>query len=289
MSIRAYLSINKRRVFMTLKRFHDAQNGVTESEGFAAALSELNAGKKNTHWIWYILPQLKGLALSGKAKKYEISSFEEACDYLSDPVLFDNYAQIVRCIELKLNRTSLRTLMSSDIDVQKTVSSLTLFHAAASHLIDEGSPNSVSLEALKNGCENIFKKVAPVKKKSQAAFFKAQTKNPQNIIHQLDEYIENRHQEWSFHYNFLGLMSLMYWLNDLFCGTDNFNIKSKEIKVAAANKLRNILDPDESEKTAFTPAEKSALEEGRLGMLVEQHGGLSKLTRDRPTRISPVI
>src|SRR5262249_27628323 len=65
-----------------LRRFVEAQE-----EDFERALSELKSGKKRTHWMWYIFPQLDGLGFSSTAKHYSIKSIEEARAYLDHPVL----------------------------------------------------------------------------------------------------------------------------------------------------------------------------------------------------------
>jgi uncharacterized protein (DUF1810 family) len=65
-----------------LNRFVQAQE-----DDYAQALSEIRSGKKRTHWMWYIFPQLDGLALSSTAKRYAIKSVEEAKAYLDHPIL----------------------------------------------------------------------------------------------------------------------------------------------------------------------------------------------------------
>lgn len=65
-----------------LSRFVHAQE-----DDYAQALAELRSGKKRTHWMWYIFPQLDGLALSSTAKHYAIKSVEEAKAYLAHPLL----------------------------------------------------------------------------------------------------------------------------------------------------------------------------------------------------------
>src|SRR5207248_10992670 len=65
-----------------LDRFIDAQ-----AKDYACALGELRAGKKVTHWIWYVLPQLRGLGTSFRSEFYGIASRDEARAYLAHPVL----------------------------------------------------------------------------------------------------------------------------------------------------------------------------------------------------------
>jgi uncharacterized protein (DUF1810 family) len=65
-----------------LQRFVTAQDPV-----FETALAELRAGRKRTHWIWFVFPQLAGLGRSSTARFYGISSLVEARAYLAHPVL----------------------------------------------------------------------------------------------------------------------------------------------------------------------------------------------------------
>lgn len=65
-----------------LNRFHEAQ-----AEAYPWALAEIRAGKKQSHWIWYIFPQISGLGESFMSKYYAIANEEEARAYWADPVL----------------------------------------------------------------------------------------------------------------------------------------------------------------------------------------------------------
>lgn len=67
-----------------LQRFVTAQ-----AHDYARALAELRAGKKETHWIWFVLPQLRGLGTSRMAHEYGISGLAEARAYLAHPLLGD--------------------------------------------------------------------------------------------------------------------------------------------------------------------------------------------------------
>jgi uncharacterized protein (DUF1810 family) len=78
----------------TLSRFVQAQE-----PDYAQALAEIRAGRKRSHWIWYIFPQLDGLAYSSTAKFYAIQSPEEARAYLVHPVLG---ARLSECAEAAL-------------------------------------------------------------------------------------------------------------------------------------------------------------------------------------------
>ena len=65
-----------------LKRFVDAQEGVYEQ-----ACAELRAGRKRSHWMWFVFPQIRGLGSSPTAVRFAISGMEEARAYLEHPVL----------------------------------------------------------------------------------------------------------------------------------------------------------------------------------------------------------
>lgn len=72
-----------------LDRFKKAQK-----QDYRNALSEVKAGRKTSHWIWYIFPQLKGLGFSGMSDYYGIDGLDEAKEYLSDPLLKSNLIEI---------------------------------------------------------------------------------------------------------------------------------------------------------------------------------------------------
>lgn len=118
---------------MSLNRFHTAQANPTA--GYDTALAEIRGGRKTSHWIWYIFPQLEGLGRSSTARAYAIRDLAEACDYLRDPLLRARYEEIAGAVSDQLARgVSLEDLMGSRIDALKLVSSLTLFRAAAQRL-----------------------------------------------------------------------------------------------------------------------------------------------------------
>jgi uncharacterized protein (DUF1810 family) len=77
------------------KRFLDAQQ-----RDYAHALEEIRSGRKRTHWMWYIFPQIDGLGSSPTAKYYAIKSLEEARAYLAHPVLG---ARLIECAEAALS------------------------------------------------------------------------------------------------------------------------------------------------------------------------------------------
>ncbi len=107
-----------------LSRVVDAQDGV-----YAQALAEMRSGRKRTHWMWFIFPQLKGLGASAMAQHFGISSLAEARAYLDHPVLGP---RLVECVE-SLN--ALPSQSASEIfgypDDLKLRSSVTLFASAS--------------------------------------------------------------------------------------------------------------------------------------------------------------
>ena len=76
-----------------LQRFIDAQARIIED-----VLAELRAGRKRTHWMWFVFPQIAGLGSSAMAVRYAISSPAEACAYLAHPVLGDRLRECVRLV-----------------------------------------------------------------------------------------------------------------------------------------------------------------------------------------------
>lgn len=105
-----------------LQRFIDAQN-----EDYEQALSEIRRGKKRSHWIWYIFPQIKGLGFSYNSEYYGISSLQEAKDYLNHELLGDRLIEITA--SLLLHRGKDIEQIMGDIDAVKLKSSMTLFDA----------------------------------------------------------------------------------------------------------------------------------------------------------------
>ena len=104
-----------------LERFVDAQHGLIDS-----ALAELRAGSKQSHWMWFIFPQLEHLGRSTVAKFYGIRSIEEARAYLAHPLLGARLKECVDELLLWSDRRSARDIFG-EIDAMKLRSSLTLF------------------------------------------------------------------------------------------------------------------------------------------------------------------
>lgn len=114
---------------MTLGDPFDLQRFVTaQSFVFDAALGELRAGRKRSHWMWFVFPQLRALGRSYRAKIYGLASLEEAQAYLAHPLLAPRLATSVQAVR-ESPAPSLHALFGSPDDL-KFVSGMTLFRAA---------------------------------------------------------------------------------------------------------------------------------------------------------------
>jgi len=107
-----------------LRRFVDAQSGC-----FEQVCRELSEGRKQSHWMWFIFPQLKGLGHSAMANKYAISSRHEAEAYLRHPILGSRLSHCTQLVMLVEGRPIDQIFESPD-DL-KFRSSMTLFAATA--------------------------------------------------------------------------------------------------------------------------------------------------------------
>ncbi len=112
------------RPLASLDRFVRAQE-----KDYAQALAEIKAGRKQSHWIWYILPQLRELGRSPMAQEYGITDSSEAAAYLAHPVLGPRLVACVHAILGHADRTAVEIL--GEVDAMKFRSCLTLFHAVA--------------------------------------------------------------------------------------------------------------------------------------------------------------
>ena len=104
----------------SLQRFLDAQR-----ESYDQALSEIRNGKKKSHWIWYIFPQIQGLGFSETSKYYALKDLQEAGDYLRHPVLGSRLIRICRTL-LDLPGKNAHEIFGSPDDL-KLKSCMTLF------------------------------------------------------------------------------------------------------------------------------------------------------------------
>lgn len=120
-----------------LERFITAQDGT-----FHVAFQEVQAGRKQSHWMWFVFPQLRGLGHSPTAQHYGIASLDEARAYLGHPILGPRLANITKAT-LDCAGRSLHDLFGTPDDM-KFRSSMTLFDVAA--------PNGLFGQALERWC-----------------------------------------------------------------------------------------------------------------------------------------
>lgn len=132
-----------------LQRFIKAQE-----HSYLQALSEINNGKKRSHWMWYIFPQLKGLGRTSTADYYGISGIEEAKAYIADPVLG------LRLIEITEALLKIKDINADEVfgfpDNLKLKSSMTLFAEVSDNpvfyaVLDKyfsGMPDEITLNKL---------------------------------------------------------------------------------------------------------------------------------------------
>ena len=135
-----------------LDRFVHAQAG-----DYERALSELRAGKKKSHWMWYIFPQVEGLGLSPMSVQYSINSADEARAYLDHPLLGPRLRECAAVVRDIVGRSALDVFGSPD-DL-KLRSSATLFDAVSNEDVFEqllekyfdGEPDKETLRRLGGG------------------------------------------------------------------------------------------------------------------------------------------
>ena len=134
-----------------LQRFVGAQSSV-----YAQVCSELRDGRKRTHWMWFIFPQIEGLGYSELARRFAISSLQEAQAYLAHPILGPRLRECTRLVN-QVGGRSIEQIFGSPDDL-KFHSSMTLFARAApddEQVFDEalrkyfgGQPDPATLERL---------------------------------------------------------------------------------------------------------------------------------------------
>jgi uncharacterized protein (DUF1810 family) len=137
-----------------LVRFLDGQDQI-----YAQVIEELTSGRKQTHWVWFIFPQLAGLGRSAMTQHYAIRDLDQARRYLGDSILGPRLRQAVRLMIDQKGRSAFEILGSPDD--MKFRSCLTLFREAASENSDRtlftkaldqfyhGQPDGHTLELLR--------------------------------------------------------------------------------------------------------------------------------------------
>jgi uncharacterized protein (DUF1810 family) len=109
----------------SLDRFVAAQ----DADGtYQRAVAELRRGRKSTHWMWFVFPQIAGLGRSATAQHYALQSLDEARAYLAHPVLGPRLRECAAV--LAGSESTDATAILGPIDAQKLRSSMTLFHRA---------------------------------------------------------------------------------------------------------------------------------------------------------------
>ena len=123
-----------------LARFVSAQNPV-----FEQIRRELRSGRKTTHWMWFVFPQIKGLGFSAMAQRYAIGSLDEARAYLSHSILGERLRDCTELVLLHRDKT-VREVFGSPDDL-KFHSSMTLFASAT----QQAEPFQGALHSFFNG------------------------------------------------------------------------------------------------------------------------------------------
>ena len=113
---------------MDLNRFVEAQK-----HSYEIALGEMRTGRKRSHWMWYIFPQIKGLGFSSTAQYYAIQNKREAKDYLEHPVLGKRLLEISE-VMLKISSNDAGEVFGYPDDM-KLRSSMTLFYLVSGNII----------------------------------------------------------------------------------------------------------------------------------------------------------
>jgi uncharacterized protein (DUF1810 family) len=94
---------------------------------YESALAELRAGRKRSHWIWFILPQHRGLGRSATAKYYGLSGPDEAAAYLAHPLLGPRWRECIAAIEAHIAAGTSAESILGELDAMKYRSSLEIF------------------------------------------------------------------------------------------------------------------------------------------------------------------
>lgn len=122
-----------------LSRFIAAQEST-----WPAAIAELRAGAKRSHWMWWIFPQIAGLGRSDIARHYAIGSTDEARAYVADPVLGPRLIEATKVVTAT-EGSAIRIM--GEVDAMKLRSSMTLFEAVA----DDPAPFRAALDRFFDG------------------------------------------------------------------------------------------------------------------------------------------
>ena len=137
------------RTLDDLREFH-----VQSNRDYAEALNEIKSGRKTSHWIWYIFPQLALHGYSYNAKYFGLKSLSEAVLFLNDPVLGPRLVEISEvALDWLRKDKPINHLMGSSIDSLKLLASSTLFYYAS-----EGSDHNALFKELMEKCQEALAK-----------------------------------------------------------------------------------------------------------------------------------
>ena len=148
----------------SLERFVEAQRSV-----LTQVQRELSEGRKHTHWMWFVFPQLRGLGRSETARQFGITNLAEAEAYLHHPVLGSRLVDCTRLVNALEGRTA-RQIFDNPDDM-KFCSSMTLFAAVAPNVPDfsaalskyfNGRPDLITLRRLKRIADSRTIEIADV-------------------------------------------------------------------------------------------------------------------------------
>ena len=135
-----------------LRRFVDAQDA---GGTFERAVAELSAGRKRTHWMWFVFPQVAGLGQSSTARRFAIGSLDEARAYFGHSLLGPRLLRAISALQETDARSADEILGA--VDAMKLRSSMTLFEAASPEIAEfaqmldqffDGQPDPLTLERL---------------------------------------------------------------------------------------------------------------------------------------------
>lgn len=205
---------------INLDRFKEAQKN-----DYEIAKNEIKNGKKISHWMWYIFPQIKGLGQSETSKYYEIKDLEEAKAYLNDDILGNRLLELVKIL-LDSNTNNIVDIFG-EIDSMKLKSSITLFN----YVSDNDIFNKI-LEKYFNGKKDNLTISICKKMRGNDMFNLQYLKNEfnendyNNFINDIKEnfpkykkalydYYESNNEKFPFEdYNFINELLLVIFLNE---------------------------------------------------------------------------
>jgi uncharacterized protein (DUF1810 family) len=133
-----------------LDRFVAAQD---DHDTYNNALAELRAGRKTSHWMWFVFPQIAGLGRSPMAQRYAIADLTEARAYLQHPILGPRLREAAEALLTHAGARSAFDVLGG-IDATKLRSSMTLFARAAAQTAADAAPFRAVLDAFYDGEED---------------------------------------------------------------------------------------------------------------------------------------